>query len=144
MVERIGGAIIKFSLRHPKFWWSGLAHYLREERWFHIKLDIERVRRSNFEGLQLMSHVIDLSSKIGPPKISTWEGPLIIGGLDNESRTGRVMRFETLIAWMFFRYRRSRRWLRRWLTHLKGDGRSMQNGLLQPLDRDNKSLDLLQ
>ena len=93
MIKRIGGAVIKFSLRHLEFWWDGLVHYSRGERRLRVKLGIERARRSNFEGLQLKAHVIDLSSEIDPPKIGRWEGPMIIGGLGNESRTGGVTRF---------------------------------------------------
>ena len=59
---------------------------------------------SDFEGLKLTTHVIDLAGKVDPFQVYGKEGSMIVGGLDSESWTGGAARFGILVAWMIFRY----------------------------------------
>ena len=119
VIEWVDGSIIEFSLRHPKLWRGKVTHYVRGERWLYIEPDIKGIRGSNFEGLQLMAHVVDLMSKVDPSQVYGRKGSMIVGGLDGKSRTGRAVRFGTLIVWMIFKYQSDRRWSWWWLMHLK-------------------------
>ena len=79
VIKRVDGAIVEFSLRHLELQWDGLAHDVRRKRWLHIELNIKRMRKSDFEGLYLTAHHINLTSKVNIILINGGKGPLEIG-----------------------------------------------------------------
>ena len=85
MVESVNGPIIKLNLRHLKIWWDGSVHDLEGERRVCAELHLEGIGKSDLEGLELMTHIIDLTGEVSSSQFSGKEGLMKIRGLHRES-----------------------------------------------------------